>query len=72
MMFGPGGRDHDSQKTKLFLSGETKILQPMRENYKILLESIILGKLKLSEIGHPEHLGKDGDQKAPKIRPIGS
>ena len=66
--FQISGRVHDSQKTTLFIFGDTGTLQIIQENN--IFQHNLIGNLTASDIGHFEKFGTDGARQIPKTRLI--
>ena len=72
MIFGPGGRDHDSKKPFILGFGDTKLLQQNQENSRSILGSVIFGNLRSLESENFEKNGKDVRPQILKTRLINS
>ena len=66
MVFGPSGRDHDSQN-QLFLLCETPRYFKKSNKSQIISKNISFGNSTILEIETFEFVGKDGDRQS-KIR----
>ena len=65
MVFGPGGRDHDS-RNQIFIFGDTKTLNIIREKANHLTNP---NHFRISHFGKSKNLknGKGGDRQIQKI-----